>query len=131
MTIEHKSILVGVGMPASLYLDEFGVQVKNTFGSYPYLVGSAMYGKAWRDVDVRLILSDEEYAAWGFGCPNNPHTNGKWVGLVLAFSALGQQMTGLPCDFQIQQQSFANARYSGPRNTLGLVESQFAKPPNR
>ena len=54
----------GVGMPAALLLDEFGSQVWSAFGSPPYLVGSALAGKKWRDVDVRLILSDEEYRPW-------------------------------------------------------------------
>jgi hypothetical protein len=30
-------------------------------------------------------------------------------------------MTGLPIDFQIQQQTWANTTYSGPRGALGMV----------
>ena len=109
-------------MPAALLLDEFGSQVWSAFGTPPYLVGSALYGKGWRDVDVRLILDDNEYANQGFGEPNEAHRNGKWVAMCLAFSSLGKQMTGLPIDFQIQQQTMANKVHDGPRSALGLVD---------
>lgn len=113
---------MGVGMPAHLWLHEFGSQVCFAFGEMPYHVGSSLTLKSgWRDVDVRLILPDDKYDALGLGKPNLPHQNGKWVALCLAFSALGKQMTGLPIDFQIQQQSRANAEFDGPRSALGVV----------
>lgn len=117
----------GVGMPASLMLHEFGSQVWNAFGSPPYLVGSALFSKTWRDVDVRLILGDEEYKNLGLGDPRDPHRNGKWVSLVMAYSALGKAMTGLPIDFQIQQQTQANKAYPESRSALGVVELRMAK----
>jgi hypothetical protein len=110
---------IGIGMPQALLLNEFGSQVWSFFGEPPYLVGSALYTKRWRDVDIRLILSDKVYADMGFGCPSSTHTNHKWVSACLAYSALGKSMTGLPIDFQIQQQSHANRAYPGPRNGLG------------
>jgi hypothetical protein len=113
--------IVGTGMPASLYLDEFGSQVMSLFGHPPYLVGSALVSKKWRDVDVRLILSDEEYDAWGFGDPNYPHLSARWVSLCMAYSELGKRITDLPIDFQIQQQTAANKKYAGPRSALGNV----------
>lgn len=118
---------MGVGMPAYLLLQEFGSQVWHAFGTPPYLVGSALDGKEWRDVDIRLILDDDAYAAMGFGdgSPSQALHNGKWVALCLAFSALGKQMTGLPIDFQIQQQSNANKAFDGPRSSLGVVALRF------
>lgn len=110
----------GVGMPAALMLDEFGDAVRQAFGEYPYQVGSSLMTTAWRDVDVRLILSDERYAAEGYGDPERPECNAKWVAMVGAFSALGRAMTGLPIDFQIQQQTRANAQHDGPRCALGV-----------
>ncbi len=68
-----------------------------------------------------MILSDEDYAAWGLGDPVYPHHNAKWVALVLAFSALGKTMTGLPVDFQIQEQTHANEKEKGLRSALGIV----------
>lgn len=109
-----------------MLLEEFGNQVWHAFGSPPYLVGSALKSKGWRDVDVRLMLSDEEYESLGLGDPRNPHINGKWVSLCLAYSALGKSLTGLPVDFQIQQQTRANGMYSGPRNAIGFVELRFS-----
>lgn len=117
----------GVGMPAALLLDEFGNQVWNVFGDPPYHVGSSLTEKTWRDVDVRMILSDEDYKAWGLGNPDSPHQNGKWVALCLAFSALGKQMTGLPIDFQIQQQTKANQEYTGPRSALGMTDLRIKR----
>lgn len=117
---------MGVGMPAALHLEEFGSQVWAAFGHPPYLVGSALTRKrGWRDVDVRLILPDEEYAAQ-FGDPKYPHQDAKWVAMTLAFSALGKAMTGLPIDFQIQQQTLANAD-EGSRSSLGFVPLRFRK----
>lgn len=114
---------MSVGFPHTLLLHEFGSQVWFAFGDLPYHVGSSLLQKTgWRDVDVRLILSDEEYKAMGLGDPANPHYNGKWVALCLAFSALGKQMTGLPIDFQIQQQTKANEDFkSQMRSALGMV----------
>lgn len=112
---------MGVGMPVALLLHEFGSQVWHAFGAPPYHVGSSVESKQWRDVDVRLILDDEVYEAMGLGVPGREHDNGKWVALCLAFSALGRQMTGLPIDFQIQQQTYANKTFDGVRSALGLV----------
>ena len=119
---------MGVGMPATLLLHEFGSQVWAAFGTPPYLVGSALAGKQWRDVDVRLILDDDIYAALGLGDPRPSYAqrNGKWVALCLAFTALGKQMTGLPIDFQIQQQTWANKTYDGPRSSLGMIALRMA-----
>ena len=114
---------MGVGMPAALYLNEFGSQIMSAFGEVPYHVGSSLLKKrGWRDVDVRLILDDEQYEAMGLGDPRRPHLNEKWVSLCLAYSALGKSMTGLPIDFQIQQRSHANKAFiEGDRSALGLV----------
>lgn len=127
---------IRVGMPATLWLQEFGSQVWAAFGSTPYLVGSALTNemnerpstKQPFDVDVRLILSDEEYERQGFGHPQRAHQNGKWVAMCLAFSELGRRMTGLPIDFQIQQQTDAN-KDDGPRSALGIVPLRIVDAP--
>lgn len=122
MTAEAKrAVNPGVGMPAGLKLDEFGSHLWAVFGKPAYHVGSSLFGKQWRDVDVRMILADEEWTAWGLGDPRSDHLNERWNALVLAFSALGREMTGLPIDFQIQQATFANAKYPEARSALGMV----------
>ncbi len=126
---KQKTINPGVGMPQSLYLDDFANEVWHAFGTNPYLVGSALYGKDWRDIDVRLILADAEYEAL-LGPNANPlteHRNGKWVALCKAFSALGEKMTGLPIDFQIQRNSEANNLYPNPRSALGIIPLRMSK----
>ncbi len=85
-------------------------------GGPPYLVGTAGLGGAesYRDVDVRLMLDDDEFAA---ACP----TLARWELLCVAFSAYLRERTGLPVDFQIQRTAEANEKYGGqPRNPLGM-----------
>lgn len=119
----------GVGMPASLYLHEFGSQVWAAFGEPPFLVGSVLRTTKWRDVDVRLILDDETYAAMGLGQPDpsSQMQSGRWVSLCMAYSALGRHMTGLPVDFQIQQRTWANKVFDkGPRSALCVTPLRIA-----
>lgn len=111
----------GVGMPAALYLQEFGQLVWEAFGEIPYHVGSSMIANEkskWRDVDVRLILDDGEYKRLGFGEPEDQHSNPKWRAMVQVFAAYGRAMTGLPIDFQIQQRSWANEHENYYRSAL-------------
>lgn len=109
----------GIGMPTTLRFQEFGQRIFDAFGEIPFHVGSSLMHKTgWRDVDVRLILDDEEYERLGLGDPAHPHQNAKWRALVLAFSTLGREMTGLPIDFQIQQRTDANANFKGTRSAL-------------
>jgi hypothetical protein len=119
----------GVGMPQQLYLHEFGSKLWDAFGEPSYLVGSVLTSKSWRDVDVRHIMADEEYERQfpGVKTVHDEHTCGKWIALCLAFSALGEKMTGLPIDFQIQRESEANKLYDGPRSCIGIIPSRLAK----
>jgi 16S rRNA A1518/A1519 N6-dimethyltransferase RsmA/KsgA/DIM1 with predicted DNA glycosylase/AP lyase activity len=104
-------------MPAGIWLHKFGVIVADYFGHIPYQVGSSLTSKTWRDVDVRLILPDDEFAE-RFGAPRSAEINPKLAAITLAFAALGSQMTGLPIDFQIQPETWANEKYPGPRSAL-------------
>jgi hypothetical protein len=85
-------------------------------GGPPYLVGTAGIGGAgaYRDVDVRLMLDDEEFATV---CP----TLARWELLCMAVSAYLRERTGLPVDFQVQRTREANEKYGDrPRNPLGM-----------
>ncbi len=114
---------IGVGQPAYFKLNAFASWVEKAFGDAfgVYLVGSAARTKKWRDVDVRLILPDDEYTAF-FGKPNQPiQTTPRYSLLCAAISALGREMTGLPIDFQIDQQTEVNRRTEGQvRVALGI-----------
>jgi len=79
-----------------------------------YLVGSAGERADHRDVDVRLILSDERFDAL-FG-----HAPVLWELFSYAVSRQLAADTGLPIDFQVQRQTQAN-EHDGLRNPLGSV----------
>jgi hypothetical protein len=106
-------------MPAGIWLTKFGTIIRDYFGHTPYHVGSSLDTKTWRDVDVRLILPDDEFAQQ-FGTDRSGETNPKLAAITLAFAALGKEMTGLPVDFQIQPQTWANDTY--PYNRSALIE---------
>lgn len=111
MSDKSETASIGVGMPQWLYLNQFGRMVYEAFGVWPFLVGSASVGKQWRDVDVRLILFDEDYARI-VGILTKPEAlNQRWNVLCMAFSELGKRVTGLPIDFQIQQMTQANTEF--------------------
>lgn len=111
---------MGVGMPQGLLLQEFGEHIYRAFGHVAYHVGSSLEVKdGWRDVDVRLMLPDDEYVI--YGDPARQHENKRWVSTILAWSAFGRSLTGLPIDFQIQQTSHANANYKSSRSALFSV----------
>jgi hypothetical protein len=90
----------------------FGAHVTAAFGHTPYQVGSSLTEKAvYRDVDVRLILPDDEYdAKWDLPTVRWMHE--------MAWTALGEKLTRLPIDFQIQRETDANAEFEGPRSAL-------------
>ncbi len=95
-------------------LDEACNIIKRGLGQ-PYLVGTAgIGGGTYRDVDVRVMLADAEFAAV---CPNQV----RWELLCLAISTYLSERTGLPIDFQIQLASVANEAFpDSPRNPLGM-----------
>jgi hypothetical protein len=98
------------------HLDQACTVIAAAFGTHPYLVGSAGTlndGTVPRDVDVRLMLGDAEFAA---ACP----TRERWELLSLAISAYLSERSGLQVDFQVQLTSIANEKYPANRNPLGL-----------
>ena len=113
---------MGVGMPADLFLNQFGDLVYRAFGEHAYHVGSSVREKLWRDVDVRVMLADDVYEHLGLGKSwRDSHQNARWMAFCAAFSALGKQMTGLPIDFQVQKLSEANEMFGhGYRSCLGI-----------
>lgn len=79
-----------------------------------YLVGSVSERPDFRDVDVRLILSDNEFDRL-FG-----HSPELWSVFCYAVSRWLSQDTELPIDFQVQRQTEANEKHAaGTRNHLG------------
>lgn len=111
-----------VGAPACFQLENACRTISNAFGGYGcYLVGSALERPDWRDIDVRFIMSDEEFAA------EFPDVSGhswefdpKWLLLTISISKWLSDQTGLPVDFQFQPRTHANEKHSG-RHALGLT----------
>lgn len=105
-------------MESTAPLVRFAQFVTKQFGNAPvYLVGTAARGDLWHDVDIRLVLPDEIYAALGFGAPEDRRQNKYWRSACYTYSIMGKQRTGLPIDFQFQQESFSN-KFTGPRVRL-------------
>lgn len=126
MTDKSEPGVIGVGMPHMLYLDQFGLLVYDAFGNYPYLVGSATVSKQWHDVDVRLILDDDDYLRL-IGNVQNEAGNPRWRAFCMAFSELGKRLTGLPIDFQIQQQTQANRLFPHQRRQALILASDVMR----
>lgn len=85
------------------------------FGPRNYQVGSSLDRPDWRDVDIRCLLSDEEYS-------NLSQFGMKFISI--GISEWLSKTTGLPIDFQFQQQTQANKEYpKQPRSFVGSVPS--------
>lgn len=96
-------------------LDEACKPIAEAFDEAPFLVGTSANRQDYRDVDVRLILDDDVYArlAEVVDAPLR-----EFLGI-----AIGEYLaarTGLPIDFQVQQQTAANEAHAGVRNPLGM-----------
>jgi hypothetical protein len=113
-----------IGAPAVFLLELCCQQINDAFGDYGcYLVGSALERQNWRDVDVRFIMDDDEFrklfpdtytdsVLWEF--------NPRWTIINAGIAEWIKGRTGLPIDFQIQPQTWANERHDKQRSALGI-----------
>lgn len=76
-----------------------------------YLVGSCTRTRDYRDVDVRMILSDREFEKLFPNSIGRPDLNPLWSLMCSSISLFLQTHSGLPVDFQIQAQITANAEF--------------------
>lgn len=95
----------------------------DAFGWSIFQVGSSLYRRDWFDIDVRCILNDDEFARMFPGEDSRQpwRENPRLALLNAAMSEWLQARTGLPVDFQFQQQTAANAEHQGLRSALGVV----------
>lgn len=115
-----------VGAPAIFSLEAECRLIVEAFGGYGcYLVGSALERPDWRDIDLRFIMSDEEFAALFPDAGQHWEHDARWLLLITSISERLSRITGLPIDFQIQPQTHANERHKGLRSAMGL---KIAKP---
>jgi hypothetical protein len=107
--------------PAFFELNHACKIIAEAFGTFPYLVGSCLEHRGYRDVDIRLILEDEHYSHLFPGLNGNPTLHPLWSLLCASIALWLQQRSGLPVDFQIQQQTEANEHSEGKhRHALGI-----------
>ncbi len=110
--------------PHAFNLNMACIPVAQAFDGFGcYLVGSALERRDYRDVDVRCIVSDEEWARLFPGAtPNAGQLHPLWSILCASISLYLSQHTGLPVDFQVQQQTHASETFpKGMRHPLGLL----------
>lgn len=113
-----------VGVPAIFALNLACRHLNAAFGDGHscYLVGSSLDRPDWRDVDVVMMLSDNEFRRMF----PKAHLQGqwehdpRWLVMSVAISQWLAQQTGLPIDFKFQPSTWANERHQGFRNPLGI-----------
>lgn len=120
-----KSIYIGA--PACFALEEECRHLWDAFCSHRdgwgggiYVVGSCLQRADYRDVDVRLILDDGEFAKLFPDAGDHWEHDARWLCLTVAISERLSRRTGLPIDFQFQPQSHANERHKGARSAVGI-----------
>lgn len=128
---EPKTKVNYVGAPAIFALEAACQQINDAFKGYGcFLVGSTLQRPDWRDVDVRLIMSDEDFA--DLFPDAYPHSamwehDPRWLLMTIAITNHLRALTGLPVDFQFQPATFANEWHKGQRSALGMrVQSRKA-----
>lgn len=112
-----------IGAPHVFALTQACQDLGRAFDSYGiYVVGSALQRPDFRDVDVRMIMADEDFAilfpdagesSWEF--------DQRWLWLTISISERLSKLTGLPVDFQFQRQSHANAVHKGDRQCICMT----------
>lgn len=114
-----------VGAPAIFALELACQQVCAAFNGFGcYLVGSVLERPDWRDVDVRFIMSDEDFAALFPDAKTHWEQDERWLLLTISISERLSKVTGLPIDFQFQPQTHANTVHPKQRHSIGM---QIAK----
>ncbi len=113
-----------VGVPAIFKLQLACKHLRDAFPCHGcYLVGSATERPDWRDVDVVMMLSDNDFrrlfpkalleGQWEF--------DPRWLLLTVAISDWLSAQTGLPIDFKIQPTKWANRQHDKPRHPIGIT----------
>jgi hypothetical protein len=130
MGTEPKKKVCYVGAPAIFSLEMACQTVNDAFREEDeigccYLVGSCMERPDWRDVDVRYIMSDGQFQRLFLGTYEYEQhilweQNPRWLLLITSISNWLQKQTGLPVDFQIQPQTFANKHHDKGRSAIGI-----------
>lgn len=122
-----------IGAPAHFALEMACKQIRAAFAPGDdgygdiFIVGSCLERPDWRDVDVRMMLDDDSFAAM-FPSVIRPYDAGgtwefdpRWTLMVTSISEWMKRQTGLPIDFQFQPMTHANEKHAGKRYAAGLT----------
>lgn len=114
-----------IGAPGFFLLNQACRMVEEAFPESlgVYLVGSSITRRDFRDVDLRLMLLDEDYTKMFPGIGNNGWLHPRWSLVCSSIALYLSKASGLPVDFQIQDQTSANRDYpmnNHPRCAMGL-----------
>lgn len=90
-------------------LDHWCWLLSMSFGRQPWLVGSVLEHRRWRDVDVRIELPDDVLNALPIAR----------LDLNMLLSEWGHRLTGLPIDCQVQGETEFAEHADRPRNPRG------------
>ena len=99
-----------------LRLDQWAESLTWVCDPGPYLVGSVLSRRDYRDVDVRVRLDDDDPYMLDAAVVGDHLDRLRLVNV--AMSVWAQQVCGLPVDFQFQRASEWDAE-DGPRDPLG------------
>jgi hypothetical protein len=111
-----------IGAPEFFDLNQACRVIVDAYGARLYLVGSSLVKRDYRDVDLRLILPDEDFAAMFPGLSvrtlsgvwlvcTRPDHDARWSLMCSSISLYLSKHSGLKVDFQVQQMKAANAEY--------------------
>lgn len=109
--------------PAVFHLDHACAMIHDAFDDCPYLVGSSLVKRDYRDVDVRLILADEKFDHHFPDAYRAPRYHPLWSLMCSTISDWLARQSGLPVDFQIKRRTEANIQYPGQRQALGMFHA--------
>jgi hypothetical protein len=111
-----------VGAPKVFELEMACQVVVDAFDSLGcFLVGSATERRDFRDVDLRMMFRDEDFAKLFPDAGEHWEHDSRWLLLTSAISAWLSQRSGLPVDFQFQPMTWANKKFEGKiRYAVGI-----------
>ena len=118
---EQRTKGIYIGAPACFALEMACQSIRDAFGEYGlYVVGSCLDRPNWRDVDLRYIMKDENFAALFPDAGQHWELDPRWLLMTVSISEHLSRVTGLPIDFQFQPQTHANERHHGRRSAIGI-----------
>lgn len=112
-----------VGAPAFFKLELACQTLTRAFGSWGcYHCGSSRQRKDWRDVDVRYVLDDKEFARlFPDAQESRWESDPRWLVMTIAISEWLSKETGLPIDFQFQKWSHVQECHNKEREPIGMI----------